>query len=61
VPIGGLLAGCVLLVLHGEPALAYMRATAHALHQPQHYIGAVFGARPVTREPGPGALGRATP
>ncbi|MCL4746220.1 MAG: monovalent cation/H+ antiporter subunit D [Burkholderiaceae bacterium] len=55
VPIGLLLAASLLLVLRGEPALAYMRATADALQQPQRYIGAVFGARPVTRDLSSGA------
>ncbi|WP_457425940.1 monovalent cation/H+ antiporter subunit D [Roseateles sp. P5_E7] len=48
VPIALLLGGCLMLVLHGEAALAYARATAQALHQPQHYIAAVFRATPVT-------------
>ncbi|KQY86484.1 MULTISPECIES: monovalent cation/H+ antiporter subunit D [Roseateles] len=47
VPIALLLAACTGLVVCGEPALAYARATAQALHRPQHYIDAVFAARPV--------------
>ena len=47
VPIALLLGGCLLLVARGEPALAYARATADALHQPRHYIDAVFRAVPV--------------
>ncbi|MED5619652.1 monovalent cation/H+ antiporter subunit D [Ideonella sp. BN130291] len=59
-PIGLLLGACIALVLQGEAALAYMRATAEALHQPQHYIGAVLGSRPVTRGgPVPAAPGAA--
>jgi multicomponent K+:H+ antiporter subunit D len=50
VPIALLLAACLLLVVRGEPALAYVRATADALHQPQPYIEAVLGAQPVRRE-----------
>lgn len=50
VPIALLLATCAGLVVLGEPALAYARATADALHHPQHYVDAVFAARPV---PGP--------
>ncbi len=61
VPIGLLLAACVLLVLRGEHALAYARATADALHRPQHYITAVFGARPVPRDMTSGAVNGAAP
>ena len=46
-PIALLLGACLLLVVGGEPVLAYARATADTLHQPQHYIDAVFGARPL--------------
>lgn len=48
-PIGGLLAATVALVLHAEGALAYARATADALQSPGLYIQAVMGARPVAR------------
>ncbi len=48
-PIALLLGGCVLLTVRAEPVLAYMRATADTLHQPQRYIGAVLAARPVPR------------
>ena len=51
VPVALLLAACVMLVLRGEPALAYARATAQALHRPQTYIEAVLAARPVGRAP----------
>lgn len=44
-PVALLLGACVLLVVCGEPVLAYARATADTLHQPQRYIDAVFGAR----------------
>ncbi|MEO6279381.1 monovalent cation/H+ antiporter subunit D [Roseateles sp.] len=46
-PIALLLSACLLLVVGGETALAYARATAAALHQPQQYIDAVFRATPV--------------
>ncbi len=46
-PIALLLGACVMLVVGGEPVLAYARATAESLHQPQHYIEAVFGTRPL--------------
>ena len=61
VPIALLLAACVLLVLRGEPALTYARATADALHQPQRYIDAVLGARPVLREFTAGTVERVAP
>jgi multicomponent K+:H+ antiporter subunit D len=51
VPIAGLLAASVALVIHAESALAYARATAVSLQTPQLYVDAVMGARPVTRPP----------
>jgi len=48
-PIAGLLAAAVAMVLHAEPVLAYARATADALHEPSRYIDAVLSARPVLR------------
>jgi multicomponent K+:H+ antiporter subunit D len=45
-------------VLRGEPALTYARAAADALHQPQLYIDAVLGARPVSRDLAAGAVER---
>jgi multicomponent K+:H+ antiporter subunit D len=51
-PIGLLLIACMLLVVRGEAALRYMRATADALQRPALYIDAVLSARPV---PSPGA------
>ena len=45
-PIGLLLGATLLLVLRGEPALAYARQTADALHTPDRYIAAVLSARP---------------
>jgi multicomponent K+:H+ antiporter subunit D len=60
-PIVLLLGGCLLLVLRGEPALAYARATADALHQPQRYIEAGFRARPGLRAPGPAGLAGSAP
>jgi multicomponent K+:H+ antiporter subunit D len=56
VPIALLLAACSLLVLRGEPALTYAQAAADSLHQPQRYIDAVFGARPVSRGSTAGAV-----
>jgi multicomponent K+:H+ antiporter subunit D len=48
-PIAGLLAAAVALVLQGEAVLVYTRAAADALHAPTLYIDAVMGARPVLR------------
>ena len=53
VPIALLLSACLLLVVRGETALTYMRATADALHEPQLYIDAVFRARPVAQRKAP--------
>ncbi|WP_332815817.1 monovalent cation/H+ antiporter subunit D [Ramlibacter sp.] len=50
-PVALLLGGAVALVVRAEPALAYMRATAADLHEPQRYISAVQSARQV-RGPG---------
>ena len=60
VPIGLLLAASMLLVLRGEPVLQYARATADALHQPERYINAVMGARPLARVDAGGST-RSTP
>lgn len=51
-PIAGLLAASMALVLQGEAALAYTRAAADSLHAPQLYIDAVMGVRPVVRSVG---------
>jgi multicomponent K+:H+ antiporter subunit D len=48
-PIAGLLAASVALVLHADDGLVYARATADSLHAPALYIEAVMGARPVPR------------
>jgi len=45
-PIGALLAGSMMLVVWGEPALRYVRDTADTLHSPERYIRAVMSARP---------------
>ncbi|MBE7419561.1 MAG: monovalent cation/H+ antiporter subunit D [Ideonella sp.] len=50
-PIAGLLAATVWLVVHGETALRYTRATAHALHAPSPYLDAVLRARPIAAAP----------
>jgi multicomponent K+:H+ antiporter subunit D len=51
-PIGALLAGSMMLVVWGEPALRYARDTADALHNPERYIRAVMSARPLSPQPG---------
>lgn len=49
-PIAGLLLATLAMVGQGESVLVYMRATAQALHAPEHYIKAVMDARPVIRD-----------
>ena len=51
-PIAGLLAASVALVMQAEAGFAYTRAAADALHAPQLYIDAVMSARPVPRSAG---------
>ena len=51
-PIAGLLAASVALVLQAEAGLAYARAAAESLHAPRLYIDAVMSARPVPRAAG---------
>ncbi len=51
-PIGALLAGSMMLVVWGEPALRYARDTADALHNPERYIRAVMSARPLSPQSG---------
>lgn len=53
-PIGALLAGSMMLVVWGEPALRYARDTADALHNPERYIRAVMSARPLSPQTGDG-------
>lgn len=50
VPIVALIGLCVLLTLRGEPLLRYTNDTAAGLADPQQYVSAVLGTRPV---PGP--------
>lgn len=51
-PIAGLLAASVALVLHAEAGLSYARSAAESLHAPKLYIDAVMSARPVVRSQG---------
>jgi multicomponent K+:H+ antiporter subunit D len=48
-PVAGLLAGALALVLQAESVFAYARATAASLQAPDLYIQAVMSARPVAR------------
>ena len=57
-PIAALVLLLVGVAAQGERLLQYTQATADALHAPECYIGAVLGARPVTRPvAGPAAGG----
>lgn len=51
-PIAGLLAASVAMVLQAEAVLVYARAAAESLHAPSLYINAVMSARPVVRASG---------
>jgi len=51
-PIAGLLAASLAMVLQAESALGYARAASDALHAPDRYIKAVMSAQPVPRMPG---------
>ena len=46
-PIAGLLAATVAMVLQADAVLAYTRATAEMLHEPARYVQAVMSARPL--------------
>ena len=48
-PVAGLLAACVGLTVQAGPVMAYMQATAEALHTPGAYVEAVMSAQPVLR------------
>lgn len=54
-PIAALLGAAVALVALAEPMLGYTRATAEALHAPQHYTDAVMSARPLPQPADGGA------
>lgn len=49
-PIAGLLAASVALVLQAESGLDYARAAANSLHEHRLYIDAVMGVRPIVRD-----------
>ena len=48
-PIAGLLAATVVLVVQADAVLAYTRATADLLHEPARYMAAVMSARPLAQ------------
>ncbi|QBF26110.1 monovalent cation/H+ antiporter subunit D [Pseudomonas tructae] len=53
IPVVLLLGLCVLLSLRAEPLLRYTQDTAAALQDPEQYVNAVLGTRPI---PGPTSL-----
>lgn len=54
-PIAALMGLCIALTLHASAAMRYTQDTAQALHQPQGYIQAVLGARPIPSPSAPSA------
>lgn len=46
-PVVLLLVGCIALATNGERALRFAAGASQQLHSPQHYVSAVFGARPL--------------
>ena len=46
-PVALLLGGCIALAVGGERALRYAGATAEQLYQPEDYVSAVMGSRPM--------------
>ncbi|MCY1458260.1 hypothetical protein D9M71_756260 [compost metagenome] len=57
IPIVVLLGLCVLLSLRAEPLLRYTQDTAAGLQDPEQYVSAVLGTRPI---PGPTTLAAST-
>jgi multicomponent K+:H+ antiporter subunit D len=53
-PIGFMIATCVLLTMRADPVMRYMQATADGLYAPADYISSVLSTRPV---PGPAESG----
>ena len=49
-PIGFMIAICIVLTMRAEPVVRYLQATAHGLYAPADYISSVLSTRPV---PGP--------
>ena len=49
-PIGLMIAICVVLTMRADPVMRYLQATADGLYAPAEYISSVLSSRPV---PGP--------
>jgi multicomponent K+:H+ antiporter subunit D len=49
-PIGLILAACMVLTMRADPVTRYLQATADSLYAPADYISSVLSTRPV---PGP--------
>ena len=54
-PIAGLLLLCVALTVQAGPVLAYMHATARAIHAPDQYVGSVMKAPRTRPDPAEGS------
>lgn len=50
IPIVALIGLCIALSVRAEPLLRYAHDTAASLQDPEHYVSAVLGTRPI---PGP--------
>jgi multicomponent K+:H+ antiporter subunit D len=48
-PIGLMVAACVLMTVRAEPVMRYLQAAAHDIHSPGDYISSVLSTLPVTR------------
>jgi multicomponent K+:H+ antiporter subunit D len=52
-PIGLMIAICIVLTMRADPVMRYLQATADGLYAPADYISSVLSSRPV---PGPEPL-----
>jgi multicomponent K+:H+ antiporter subunit D len=52
-PVGLIIAACILMTVRAEPVMSYLQATATDLYAPSDYISSVLATRPV---PSPGTL-----
>jgi multicomponent K+:H+ antiporter subunit D len=48
-PIGLMVAACVLMTVRADPVMRYLQAAAHDIHSPADYIRSVLSTLPVTR------------
>jgi multicomponent K+:H+ antiporter subunit D len=46
-PIGLMIAACILMTVRAEPVMSYLQATAEDLYAPSDYISSVLATRPV--------------